>query len=66
VVLQDESVSQRHLELERIGPQVLLRDLGSHNGTFLGRKRLSPAEERSLPPGETVRLGRSQLHLEEF
>src|SRR3954466_10223499 len=35
LVLSDSTVSRRHVEVERVGQRLLLRDLGSRNGTFV-------------------------------
>jgi DNA-binding NtrC family response regulator len=40
VVLEDREVSATHCELRAEGPGVLLRDLGSRNGTFVGSVRM--------------------------
>ena len=33
--LDDESVSKRHAEIQLLGQEIYMRDLGSTNGTFL-------------------------------
>jgi transcriptional regulator of acetoin/glycerol metabolism len=44
VVLDDPRVSRRHVVIEHYAGRWLVRDLGSHNGTFLdGRRVLEPA-----------------------
>ena len=60
LVLGDDTVSRRHLELER-GPRgVLVRDLGSRNGTLLeGRSVL----QAWLLPGDRLALGQTRLQL---
>jgi hypothetical protein len=64
ILLTDEMVSHQHLALERMGPRVLVRDLDSRHGAYIGRERLTDTE-RLLEPGEIVQLGRSQLFWEE-
>jgi DNA-binding NtrC family response regulator len=62
LVLADPRVSAAHLELERRDEgRLLVRDLGTTNGTFLGVHRLVEAE---LAPGALLRLGDSSLRLE--
>ena len=62
LVLADPRVSAAHLELERRDEgRLLVRDLGTTNGTFLGAHRLVEAE---LGPGALLRLGDSSLRLE--
>jgi DNA-binding NtrC family response regulator len=58
LVLSDPAVSGLHAELSILSEGVLLRDLGSTNGTyFLGSKIL----EALLQPGSVVKLGRTLL-----
>lgn len=62
VVLTDESVSTSHFEI-RLTPQgVILRDLGSTNGTWLGRGRLVDGTA-SLYDGATFHAGDTKLRL---
>ncbi|MBI4871228.1 MAG: sigma 54-interacting transcriptional regulator [Candidatus Riflebacteria bacterium] len=60
LVLSDPSVSRHHAELVR-GPEgLLLRDLGSTNGTFLGAHRV---KEAFVGAGVRVILGRTVILL---
>jgi DNA-binding NtrC family response regulator len=62
LVLQDSRVSAVHLELgRRSGGNVLVRDAGSTNGTWLGEHRVLEAE---LAPGAVVRVGDTLLRVE--
>lgn len=55
LVVRDEQVSRRHAELRlEADGGVLLRDLGSANGTWVDGERVS---ERRLSGGERVRIG---------
>ena len=58
VCLDDAAVSRHHARIERRGDCLLLRDLGSTNGTWLGARRV---DETELRPGQTVRLGSARL-----
>jgi DNA-binding NtrC family response regulator len=60
-VLSDPAVSRRHCELESTSSGLLLRDLGSTNGTRLGGCRV---ESGYVRPGTTIRLGSTLLVLE--
>jgi len=40
IVLDDRRVSRRHAEIERVGAQWRISDLGSHNGTFVDGVRI--------------------------
>lgn len=51
-------ISRQHARLELRGGRVLLRDLGSTNGTWLGGQRL---DERWLASGDTFQVGPVQL-----
>ncbi len=54
--LKDNGVSREHCVFRRSGEQVTLRDLGSHNGTFVNGERIGEKELRS---GAEVRIGAS-------
>ena len=49
LALNDRSVSRKHVELVRTASAVLVRDLGSRNGTSFGGARLTGSEEAALP-----------------
>ena len=48
-------VSRKHCELFESDGQLMIRDLGSLNGTFVGEARIS--DTTALPPGATVTIG---------
>jgi pSer/pThr/pTyr-binding forkhead associated (FHA) protein len=54
VVLDDPGVSRRHAELRREGGALVLRDLGSSNGTFVGGE---PIQRRAITAADEVQLG---------
>ena len=58
VQLSDSAVSGLHAQLQRTPQGLLIRDLGSTNGTFVGDLRVQTA---SLEGTFTMRLGRSEL-----
>ncbi|MFW5925486.1 MAG: sigma 54-interacting transcriptional regulator [Myxococcota bacterium] len=58
LVLSDCTVSARHCRLGLEGGQVLVRDLGSTNGTWVDGVRVMGAR---VGPGARVRVGRSDL-----
>ncbi|WP_199242920.1 sigma 54-interacting transcriptional regulator [Vitiosangium sp. GDMCC 1.1324] len=62
LVLSDQTVSRRHLELERSGKGILLRDLGSRNGTFLDGHQVMQV---LLQPGDKVVLGKTKLAIKQ-
>lgn len=61
----DTQISREHARLiyTREG-RWLLEDLGSRNGTYLGKKRIEQTAE--LEPGLLFRIGRTWLRLEEM
>ena len=61
VASPDNEISRNHAEVRRIGDRVLVRDLGSTNGTVVALPgetgdRLLPGEQRRIEPGTTIRL----------
>jgi len=61
-MIEDRFLSRRHARLWIEGDQVMLEDLGSHNGTFLNGDRVS--EPVPVRPGDTIRISTSVLSLE--
>ena len=59
--IADPSVSSHHCEIVARGREVLVRDLGSTNGTFVNGEK---ATECVLKPGEVLRLGQVAMRLE--
>ncbi|HEY4235453.1 MAG TPA: ATP-binding protein [Lacipirellulaceae bacterium] len=58
VQLHDTEVSREHAELSLRGDKIVLRDLGSSNGTFVNGRQV---REYELASGDQVQLGRSLL-----
>ena len=58
IVLDDASISRRHLSIERRGAVFHVTDLGSANGSFLDGVRF---EETELRDGAELRLGSCKL-----
>jgi pSer/pThr/pTyr-binding forkhead associated (FHA) protein len=52
--LDHSLVSRLHCELVEENGQIIVRDLGSRNGTFVGGQRIETAP---LPPGELLTIG---------
>lgn len=59
VVLDHPNVSRRHAAFEVADGNIVLRDLGGANGTFVNGARLRGA--RSLVPGDRIDIGPFQL-----
>lgn len=60
IVLTDSTVSRRHAEIQATGEGILVRDLGSTNGTFL---RALKVETAILTSETAVRLGNATLNI---
>jgi hypothetical protein len=58
VILTDVSVSRKHLRVLRDGAQLVLRDLGSGNGTTVNGKRV---HQIGLNEGDRIELGETVL-----
>ena len=58
IQLRDQSVSSTHFELRAEEDGILLKDMGSTNGTYLGGCRI---REVWLTPGATVPRGKHHI-----
>jgi two-component system cell cycle response regulator len=56
VVVRSDAVSRQHAQLERRGPDFVVSDLGSTNGTFINNERKRPSGSR-LNRGDQIRVG---------
>ncbi|WP_342381505.1 FHA domain-containing protein [Myxococcus stipitatus] len=63
IVLEDDSVSRKHAELEATSSGVVVRDLGSANGTLLNGDPLGP-EPVELQEGDQLQFGVVELSFE--
>jgi hypothetical protein len=59
----EKGVSRRHAKITRRGREVFIEDLGSINGTFLNRKKLTPYFPRALKSGDELQLGKLILRV---
>ena len=53
---EDSGLSRQHLVIERLGRDLVLRDLGSKNGTELNSQRVTGSTV--LQPGDRIKAGR--------
>ena len=58
--LDDPDVSRKHATVECHGARIVLRDLASTNGTFVGEERI---DSRELKDGDEFRVGASRFLL---
>lgn len=63
LVITDSSLSAQHCEIHVNGPEVIVRDLGSRNGTFVNGAKLTN-QQSQLKSGQTVRFGSVEARLE--
>lgn len=61
--IPDPSLSREHCEILVFGPEVIVRDLGSRNGTFVDGLRLT-GQQCQLKHGHTVTFGAVPARLE--
>src|ERR1041384_7026564 len=59
--IPEASVSSHHAEIVLRGEEVLIRDLGSTNGTFINGDKIA---EAVLKPGQILRFGTIELKLD--
>ena len=60
IQIDDPTLSQAHAGIECLGGLVILKDLGSHNGTFVDEKAIRTA---TLEDRAEFRLGRTRFML---
>jgi hypothetical protein len=63
--LADPDVSREHVRIARRGSSVVVRDLGTKNGTWIGDTRASAAGDIVWKPVHMMKIGRTVLALEE-
>jgi pSer/pThr/pTyr-binding forkhead associated (FHA) protein len=62
--LPEPSVSSHHCEIWSKGDDIVVKDLGSTNGSFINEKQLEAGKEATVRPGQTLRLGQIELRYE--
>lgn len=62
-VIDDDTLSRGHVRLVLRGGGVLVRDLESARGTFMGAARLEPQKDAPWDPRCSLRIGRTVLTL---
>lgn len=63
IILDDKTVSRKHVEVEYKSDSFLLRDLDSTNGTYVNGTRV---KESYLLPGDRIKIGRTTLEFTAF
>ena len=65
VQIKDNYVSREHLLLRKVGDKILVRDLGSKNGTFVNGNQIDSGTEFELKEGASIVIGMSVICLGE-
>ena len=60
--IADASVSSHHAEIILRGSDIVIRDIGSTNGTFINNEKIT---EAVLKPGQTLRFGQVELKIDD-
>ena len=60
--IADSSVSSHHAEILLRGSDIVVKDVGSTNGTFINNDRIT---EAVLKPGQTLRFGQVELKIDD-
>jgi adenylate cyclase len=61
IILDDPRVSRLHALILKIDSEVILRDLGSGNGTFINGQRIQPKSDFKLKEGDEIKVGSCTL-----
>jgi pSer/pThr/pTyr-binding forkhead associated (FHA) protein len=61
IVVSDDYASSRHARLFAQDGQWIVEDLGSTNGTYLGRNKVN--QPTPVPPGVPIRIGQTVIEL---
>jgi len=61
LVLDDDYASTRHARISQTGDDWYVEDLGSTNGTYLDRNKVSGPTR--VPPGTPIRIGKTVIEL---
>src|SRR6201992_3382384 len=60
--IADASVSSHHAEILLRGSDIVIKDTGSTNGSFINNEKI---EEKILKPGQTLRFGQVELRIDD-
>jgi hypothetical protein len=59
----ESGVSRKHALLRRLGPDIVVIDLGSTNGTWLNGVQLKPQEPITVKSGDRLIFGQLMIHI---
>ena len=60
--IADASVSSHHAEIILRGPDIVIKDLNSTNGSFIGNEKIT---ETVLKPGQILKFGQVELRIDD-
>lgn len=63
VLLTDSQISRKHAEIRLENGRIILKDLGSTNGTYISDEKLEPQTEREIETGAKLRFGSTSVVL---
>ena len=64
VIRDDLELSRLHCEFVYKDHKLHVKDLNSHNGVFIGDRRIPPSEDIPLQPGDKVKIGSNMFTVE--
>jgi pSer/pThr/pTyr-binding forkhead associated (FHA) protein len=60
----DKGVSRKHAVIHRAGADYTVEDMGSTNGTYVNKKKISPHAPQTIKPGDELRFGKLSLSVQ--
>ena len=66
IELKDALASRRHAVIQKVKDDFFVRDLNSTNGTFVNVEPVPPGKYMRLHPADIIRIGRTELSLQQF
>jgi hypothetical protein len=63
IIIPDESVSERHCQIQVLEDALLLSDLGSTNGTYVSQEPIPEGYPQTLKDGDLLTMGRYSFQL---
>ncbi len=63
ICLEHRALSRNHARIECRGDNIVIRDLGSQNGTYVNGNKLD--KPQAIRPGDAIKIGRFNLMLEQ-
>ena len=56
-------ISRHHVSIDRVGSRIMVKDLGSTNGTHLNEQKLTPHHVYEINHGDTIFLGDMKMEV---